>query len=727
MKLPVLLTACLQACLYLAHGQNTAQPKLDDTLTATKTPPIVFPKKTTTSAEFTAERERWAKRVFLPLIRAELGDKATEPKVAEIIEQLVTWWATFDHERISSVGQLSQMWWEWRAESLGREVKPLAEKAAALITENEQMPVLQFFIWAALDAAGMRPDALARAATAGEAFASSKSAPLLGAALAISRIVSHMGEPEVSEALLLELLPLALSKKNLPSDDVPFAVDLLAVRVHSSELSRQGEKLVALYKKSELPEWARLTLAGLAETYSVRALSPKHPVAAQHYKAASELLAAAWKANPQRPEAAAGMIKIAWTGNAAKNEGTRLWFDRATAARCDYLMAYTAMIEALDPKFGGDYLKLLAFGVACARTERYDTKIPEILPICVSTIAQQLPDWRPMLRQEEISRRLVTTLNKRIEQTPDGELKRHYRGLAFLMGWMAGDFKSAAENLATMENPTTKFYAWPNPTNHMMVNLQLDPTRILIESLSLGSDGPKILPAHTAWEKGEFAKALELAEGAMKDTLNSRDWPRILIQDSTFALGFKKGEWTPLPTATGAWYKGGKGGEYPQSNVLAMATRGPTWTSRRLRSELGSKFEVRGEVRLPKLDAPGSFTFSLGIPDEFCAVMNPDWLVLAVSKKSGGKSEVYVTTRLAGLGAPGKPGPDLGEVVKFRLMRNDDEISWWVNDTAIFEGQKIPKGLPSGRCAFGVGGTTNDGKEPLIFEKLEARKLFDAG
>jgi hypothetical protein len=46
---------------------------------------------------------------------------------------------------------------------------------------------------------------------------------------------------------------------------------------------------------------------------------------------------------------------------------------------------------------------MLAFGVACARTERFDTVVPTYLNTAVRQVANELPDWRlravsPVLR-----------------------------------------------------------------------------------------------------------------------------------------------------------------------------------------------------------------------------------------------------------------------------------------------------------------------------------------
>src|SRR5204863_6416946 len=54
----------------------------------------------------------------------------------------------------------------------------------------------------------------------------------------------------------------------------------------------------------------------------------------------------------------------------------RYWFDRATSAQFDWEDAYTDLIDAWRPRWGGSYELLYAFGLECKKTERYDTDVP---------------------------------------------------------------------------------------------------------------------------------------------------------------------------------------------------------------------------------------------------------------------------------------------------------------------------------------------------------------
>jgi hypothetical protein len=88
-----------------------------------------------------------------------------------------------------------------------------------------------------------------------------------------------------------------------------------------------------------------------------------------------EALTASWKLRPDRPEAAAAMISVAMA-DAEPGESPRLWFDRAVAARFDYMPAYYRLRSALRWRWSGDPDALLAFARECAATRRFDTEVP---------------------------------------------------------------------------------------------------------------------------------------------------------------------------------------------------------------------------------------------------------------------------------------------------------------------------------------------------------------
>ncbi|MCH8045922.1 MAG: tetratricopeptide repeat protein [Planctomycetes bacterium] len=99
--------------------------------------------------------------------------------------------------------------------------------------------------------------------------------------------------------------------------------------------------------------------------------APLFREAAKHYEAA-------WKLAPQFPEPAAELLQLS-RGKWAK--GTpRMWFDRTVSAELDLPVAYTYYRTHLR---GEGPTALINFGVECAATRRYDTKVPFELLECL--------------------------------------------------------------------------------------------------------------------------------------------------------------------------------------------------------------------------------------------------------------------------------------------------------------------------------------------------------
>ncbi|MEA2709813.1 MAG: hypothetical protein QOF78_2414 [Phycisphaerales bacterium] len=110
----------------------------------------------------------------------------------------------------------------------------------------------------------------------------------------------------------------------------------------------------------------------------------------RHLDQARDHLTAAWKLQPKFPEAAAEMITVAMGAGDRLGESDRAWFDRAVAAQFDYAPAYASFLWASRPRWGGTIGKMYDFGVECAQTKRYDTRVPRFLLRALDDIASDM-------------------------------------------------------------------------------------------------------------------------------------------------------------------------------------------------------------------------------------------------------------------------------------------------------------------------------------------------
>jgi len=103
-----------------------------------------------------------------------------------------------------------------------------------------------------------------------------------------------------------------------------------------------------------------------------------------NYRAAAKHFVAAWKTAPQVPDAAAELTQIARSG--ILDETPRQWFDRTVAAEMDHPRVYTYYRTHLRSEGAN---ALIRFGVECAATKRYDTKVPFELLECLWAVENQ--------------------------------------------------------------------------------------------------------------------------------------------------------------------------------------------------------------------------------------------------------------------------------------------------------------------------------------------------
>ena len=82
----------------------------------------------------------------------------------------------------------------------------------------------------------------------------------------------------------------------------------------------------------------------------------------------------AYKLHPELPEPATAMIRVAM-GSGGREDQMK-WFDRALGAQADFGRAYSALLNALMPRWGGSNDEIMALARKMAAGKRYDTAIP---------------------------------------------------------------------------------------------------------------------------------------------------------------------------------------------------------------------------------------------------------------------------------------------------------------------------------------------------------------
>ncbi|MEJ2041465.1 MAG: hypothetical protein P8X55_21435 [Desulfosarcinaceae bacterium] len=165
----------------------------------------------------------------------------------------------------------------------------------------------------------------------------------------------------------------------------------------------------------------------------------------KHLKQARRILTEAWQARPERPEAAALMMRVTRGDNGKFGETVRTWFDRAVSAQMDYPEAYFEMLMELRPRWGGSHAAMRAFGEECLATGRYDTDVPLFYLYALRNIGTDFEKdgWRQVFRVKGTRRNLKTlfaglSAEPRRQPARDRILTQY----AIAMAW-SGDYRGA--------------------------------------------------------------------------------------------------------------------------------------------------------------------------------------------------------------------------------------------------------------------------------------------
>ncbi len=257
-----------------------------------------------------------------------------------------------------------------------------------------------------------------------------------------------------------------------PDDDLVLVAHLVLSDGGLSFFERNRAAIVGAVERAQwVDPWVRLYLSGrrhVDDAWDARGNTYASQVKPEGWKGFSESMAlarkdleASWRARPDRPEAANRMMGVAMA-EGRRGETPRLWFDRAVAARIDYMPAYASMITSLRSRWGGREGALVEFARECAATRRFDTEVPfqaldaiEWLESDTWFEAKGEAEWplfayqrAPSPYATEDVYTLVDTVLERYRREPARELEwRRFASLQTAIAYKAGRYERARELL----------------------------------------------------------------------------------------------------------------------------------------------------------------------------------------------------------------------------------------------------------------------------------------
>lgn len=429
--------------------------------------------------------------------------------------------------------------------------------------------------------------------------------------MALEGVTNHI-RPETIQACLIRMLSDPIYDEAAEGVLLRQVMDLLGYFAKMKKAEQIQEWLAAI---SECPRsaWFKKTLEGNAEiawawlergsAYADETSESQWKGFKEHLPLAREALVQAHQMKPDRPEAAASMITVTMGESGEQLEELRHWFDLAIAAQFDYLDAYQAMILALRPRWGGDHRLMMAFGVLCAKTERYDTLVPSRLLIAGLDVAEDMNAPPSFFNTEGIREMMTKMVEGYLNQEGQTPTMRHRRvSDGALAAWLCGDYALAKKALK-LAGPKLHI-----ATRNKMVPWDMHEAamRAEIQALS-GEYGPEVLKLAKSKDPGASAAALREILPA-KLSPDARAYVTESKMLTKFPKRFQQGSWIPL--------------QYDKHGLLLTSDRfrmedldkslsmeGRDWHHERcmLRLPMTPNFEIRGEF---SLDLPEDIQFS---------------------------------------------------------------------------------------------------------------------
>jgi len=347
------------------------------------------------------------------------------------------------------------------------------------------------------------------------------------------------GYEEKKSSQYLEKIPALISRMAADSSYLPNEEELFIRHLHLMKDTPKltAQKILDLAPQLPFQPWVRQTIIGHSEqTLAWENSGADYEKRTERARAAFEQ---AWKMNRGCPIAASEMISLGSSGS-SKGVTKRDWFDRATAAQCDYPAAYDNMQSAYRNE--GDET-LLAFAKACAATKRYDLEIPVSFTRICNDIAGRKKDWHSFYRRSDVAKVLLE-VSDGLANEPTRAYE-HYMRISYMAvnSWLVGDYARAAAALDLIKGPLH-----PDTHNKLAVHRMTEVE--MREEVSIGNSpiAEDFQKANALYQQGELAEAkvrLKAMESRAQGAAAEGVYDKLLVIDVEEALA--RGEWVTLP------------------------------------------------------------------------------------------------------------------------------------------------------------------------------------
>ncbi|MBK8091053.1 MAG: hypothetical protein IPK32_03390 [Verrucomicrobiaceae bacterium] len=400
----------------------------------------------------------------------------------------------------------------------------------------------------------------------------------------------------------------------------------------------------------------------------------------KHRELAVAAFKQAWELRQDSPLAARELLGIELTGGGT-GEKADTWLHRALGAQFDHLSTCRAQMNGLLPRWGGSHEQMLAFGLACADSRRFDTPLPYFFFNTLEDVVRDGGQWWEICRRPLIARVAIALCRQRVADAATPEEKKDALALQGAFGWLCGDYAAAQEALTQNESRFSR-----------AVILQLLPYHGYSEALIRGESAIFSSDQATTWQQAHqdlHARNWESAIQAFETVRGKLTGPGARLasswlQTTRIEQQLAKGDWVTLPftpdldgwqVQKGDWSVGADG---------TLTNRGKGTSAFIFHyARLGSEVEIRGEFQA------GKSGLGVHLGHGYDKGDTERWLTCIMKG-----DQAYFLDRYYTSGSKTQKIPKLpeGKPVRFEITCRDGKITWKVNDQIVYD-QVTPVGF----------------------------------
>lgn len=472
--------------------------------------------------------------------------------------------------------------------------------------------------------------------------------------------------------------------------------------------------------------WLAAALAGRASinaAWEARGSGPASSVPPAQDKAflerlvlARQSLLKAYELRPNHPEAACDMITVlmgAGAGAAPPGETKRLWFDRAVKAEFDFERAYSQMITSAMPRWGGAPADLVAFGLECFKTRRFDTEVPSMLVSALVALNADLRDGFTPLDKPEIYDAAKTALTGCAEHAPDARTRLKHLSRYLAVAWRTkhwDDARKAAELAGRKLRP------------HFLTAFGATPEAAYEAAARTSPVAAQLQAADEHLKNGRFDDGIQACEQALAATpasdLATREFIKTSLRHAQWRKAFGGGDWvdiTPRGDLIG-WRD--VYGKWAPSKTRVMGTTDADGLVLICTCDFGPRYELKtsivtsAENKTQQLN--GGLIFFHQLADDrdqyHCLSAYPMRDVASVRYRNFGESSPDVSV-------------PVDEKASLRIQVWDGRVAAFVNDQPVYDGPMLHRYPLDAPPRFGIGGRSWWEGGRVYFEDVAVRRL----